>query len=142
MATFITKTIDGMVTSKVPDLYEKIKEEAAKHRRSKITVENWSEGKELSEGQRKFWKGILLPALSKDNGDSVLTWENKLKKEVMPEDFTTITEVIDGETFKYLPSITTLGMTKMNFLIVESVAYLRDECHLDWVLLPDELKKK
>ena len=90
-----------------------------------------------SDQQRKFWKGILLPALSKDTGDSIAWWEAELKTKVMPDDFKPIFVDIDGETFATIPSITTLSKKKMNQMVEGSVAYCRDECGLQWVTLPD-----
>ena len=133
---YYTKKIEDQVVligHKWQDLFT----EAAKHHRSRITVESYSEAKEWSEQQRKWWKGILLRKLSEDNGDSILCWENRLKKEVMPDDFPTIVEEIEGETYRSLPSITTLGIKKMNEMVEGSVAYLRDKGFL-WITLPDK----
>lgn len=47
---FITKTVDGLVSSKVTDLYEEIKKEAAKFHRARITIED-DEKLEISEKQ-------------------------------------------------------------------------------------------
>ncbi len=151
MPVFITNTIDG-VAAVEDKTWDDIQVEAAKHRRSKVTVESYSEDAEWSDQQRKWWKGILLPALAKHTGDSVEYWETRLKLAVMPDDFQPVTVVIGGELYKYIPSITTLGMTKMNYMVEESVAHLRDgedergkslygdEFH--WVTLPDkELRK-
>ncbi|HDY87680.1 MAG TPA: hypothetical protein ENH82_06115 [bacterium] len=96
--------------------------------------------------QIKWIKGVLLPALAADTGDSVAVWEARLKRNVMPEDFPP-TVVQDGPYVNVsLPSITTLGKKKMGQFIEGSVAHLRDEkIYGDkflWVCLPDkELRK-
>ena len=41
----------------------------------------------ISVQQRKWFKGVLLPALAKDSGDSVEYWETTLKLAVMPDEF-------------------------------------------------------
>ena len=144
--TFITRTIDGQAA--VEDgTWKDVTAEAATHRRSRVSVEDYSEAKEWSEQQCKWWKGVLLPALAEDTGDSIAYWENKLKLSVMPEDFQPITIIVDGSLFTYLPSITTLGIKKMNLMIEGSVAHLRDESiygdKFHWVTLPDkDLRKR
>ncbi len=144
--TFITEKIKDQAAVK-DGTWEDIQTEAASHRRSKVTVESYSEEAEWSDGQRKWWKGILLPALASDTGNSIAYWEAKLKLEVMPDDFQPIVTVLDGVTYTYLPSVTTLSMKKMNQLMEGSVDHLRDEKvygdHFDWVTLPDpELRSK
>lgn len=146
---FITNQIDGQAAVQ-DDTWESIKAAAAKNRRSKVTVEPYSEAADLSYKQIKFWKGYLLPALAKDTGDSIAYWENRLKIAVLPDVFEPITVVIDEETFHYLPSIAGISMKNMNLLMEGSVAHLRDEIegqslygnHFHWVTLPDELKRK
>ncbi len=123
---FITNTIDNK-SAVENNTWEDIQDAAAKHRRSKITVENYSEAKEWSEQQRKWWKGILLPALAADTGDSITYWEAVLKLAVMPDEFPPIKTSVDGRDIIHLPSITTLGMKKMNTMVKGSVAHLRDE---------------
>ncbi len=96
--------------------------------------------------QIKWLKGVLLPALSNDTGDSVAVWEARLKRNVMPDDFLP-TVVQDGtNVYITLPSITTLGKRKMGELIGGSVDHLRDENiygdKFHWVTLPcKELRK-
>ncbi len=145
MPVFITNTIDG-VAAVQDNTWEDVQVEAAKHHRSKVTVEDYSEAKEWSDQQRKWWKGILLSALADDTGDSETYWEAVLKLAVMPDEFPPITVVVDGKKVTYLPSITILGMTKMNQMVKGSVAHLRDETIYHgkflWVTEPrKELKK-
>ena len=126
--------------------WKAIQTEAAKHHRAKITVENYSEAKEWSEQQRKWWKGVLLPALAKDTGDSLASWETRLKLAVLPDDFQPEVACIDGIDYTYIPSIAGLSIKKMNLMVEGSVAHLRDENiygdHFHWVTLPDkELRK-
>ena len=91
--------------------------------------------------QIAWFKGILLPALAKDSGDSVEYWETKLKLAVLPDDFAPFYVPIGKQIFPVVPSITILSMKKMNILIEGSVA----KCHewgIMWVALPDkELRK-
>ena len=147
-----TKTIDG-VPAVQDGKWQDIIDEAGKHRRSKITVESYSELKEWSGQQRKWWKGILLPALAKSTGDSIEYWETKLKLAVLPDDFQPVTTEVDGVEYTYIPSIAGLSMTKMNIMVEGSVAHLRtgvDEKgvslygdYFQWVTKPaKELKKK
>jgi hypothetical protein len=145
MTTYITTTFEGHAA--VNDgKWQDILDEAAKHRRSKITVEDYSEAKEWSDQQRKWWKGILLPGLAEYTGDSIQYWESVLKLAVMPDEFQFITVKCDGTTFTYLPSITILGQKKMNEMAKGAVAHLRDESIYGdkflWVTEPrKELKK-
>ncbi len=126
MTTFITRTIEGHAA--VDDhTWQDILDEAASHHRSKIAVEDYSEAKEWSDQQRKWWKGVLLPALEMFTGDSQAYWEAVLKLAVMPDDFQFIKVTVDGTDFTYLPSITILGQKKMNHMVKGSVAHLRDE---------------
>jgi len=135
---FITQKIDDVAAGDWPG----IETEAAKYHRAKIEVTSYSEAAEWSEQQRKWWKGILLPALKKDTGDTIDYWETLLKLTVLPDDFTPITTIINGREYVHVPSVNELSMTKMNLLIERSVA----KCHdwgLMWVTLPDkELRKK
>jgi hypothetical protein len=97
--------------------------------------------KYISYQQIKWWKGVLLPALAKDSGDSVEYWETLLKTQVMPDEFTPFYVPIGKQIFPVIPSINKLSVKKMNQMIEGSVA----KCHelgLTWVTLPDsELRK-
>jgi hypothetical protein len=142
---FITNKIEGHAA--VEDgKWDDIEVAAAKHRRSRITVENWTEEREWSDRQRKWWKGVLLPSLAESTGDSLAYWENKLKLAVLPDDFKPIGVQVDVSYFFYLPSITTLGIKKMNIMVEGSVAHLRDEKIygdvFHWVTLPDRDLRK
>jgi hypothetical protein len=92
----------------------------------------------ISDQQRKWFKGILLPALAKDTGDSIAWWETTLKTQVMPDEFAPVYVAIGKQVFPVIPSITKLSVKKMNTMIEGAVAYLRDECGLMWVTLPDK----
>ena len=86
--------------------------------------------------QIAWWKGILLPALAKDSGDTVGYWETKLKLAVLPDDFVPFYIPLGKQIFPIIPSITILSKKKMNILIEGSV----DKCHeweILWVTLPD-----
>lgn len=96
----------------------------------------------ISLQQIRWWKGVLLPALSKETGDSVEYWETKLKLEVMPDEFVPFYISMGKQVFPVVPSITKLSIKKMNELIEGSVA----KCHeydMIWVTLPSsDLRKK
>lgn len=97
--------------------------------------------KYISYQQIKWWKGVLLPALAKDSGDSVEYWETLLKTSVMTDEFTPFYVPIGKQVFPVIPSINKLSVKKMNQMIEGAVA----KCHelgLTWVTLPDsELRK-
>ena len=97
--------------------------------------------KYISSQQVKWFKGVLLPALSKDTGDSIEYWETLLKTSVMPDEFMPFYVPIGRQVFPIIPSINTLSIKKMNQLIEGSVA----KCHelgLMWVTLPDSSLRK
>jgi hypothetical protein len=96
----------------------------------------------ISYQQIRWWKGILLPALSKDQGETVGWWETRLKLEVMPDEFAPVIIKIQGHNHEVIPSITKLSIKKMNQLIEGSVDKCR-EWGLEWVTLPaTELRKE
>jgi hypothetical protein len=91
--------------------------------------------------QIAWWKGILLPALAKDSGDSVGYWETKLKLAVLPDDFVPFYVPLGKQVFPIIPSITILSKKKMN-LLIEGAVEKCWEWGFEWVTLPDkELKK-
>ncbi len=94
-----------------------------------------------TDRQRRWWKGVLLPALAKDTGDTITHWETRLKLAVLPDDFQPESVTVRKQTMVFIPSITKLSKKKMNLLIEGSVA----QCHewgFLWVTLPDsELRK-
>ncbi len=102
--------------------------------------------KYLSARQIAWWKGIFLPALSKDNGESIACWENRLKFEVLPDDFRPVVTWFGREKFKQIPSVTTLSVTRMTLLMKGSVQHLREDPkygnHYQWVTLPDSALRK
>ena len=95
----------------------------------------------ITERQRNWWKGILLPALSADDGRTKSWWEGHLKLIVMPDQFRADALVIGGNTFHSIPSITKLSKNQMSDLIEGSV----EQAHAEgfaWVTLPDpELRR-
>ena len=137
MKTFIIHKENDALLADWPSIYK----EAGKHRRGKITVKSYGEDAEWTDQQRKYWKGVLLPALAADSGDTLDYWETKLKLAVLPDEFAPVTTVVNRRKYTYIPSVSTLSIKKMNILIEGSVA----KCHdwgFDWVTLPDkELRK-
>ena len=96
----------------------------------------------LSYQQIRWWKGVLLPALEKDTGDTVLEWENRFKREVMPDEFPVKVSKYAGKEYQYLPSITKLSVKKMTTLMKGAVDYChRPNVGLTWVILPDKVLK-
>jgi hypothetical protein len=95
----------------------------------------------ISEQQIKWWKGIFLPSLSNDNGEPVHVWENRLKLEIMPDEFEPVPVKVDGAEYVYIPSITKLSKKKMGVLMEGSVHHLRDNPkygdRYQWVTLPN-----
>jgi len=147
MKTFITKQIEDEGAKVASGDWDGIQKEAAKHRRSRVIVEDFSEAKELSERQLNWWKGVLLPALANHTGDSIAYWETKLKLAVLPDDFQPVTVRLHGKFYTYVPSITILGIAKMSIMVEGSVDHLRDEekygDEFKWVTLPDpELRRE
>lgn len=111
-----------------------------------MVTEIMTEAKALSVRQIRWWKGVLLPKLAEQTGDTVLCWENRLKTAVMPDDFQPTTHVINGVNHATIPSISSLSMKKTNLLIEGTVEHLHDPKiygdSFTWVCLPDsELRK-
>ena len=137
--------------------WQDVQKEAAKHKRSKITVEPYSEEKEITNRQINWWKGVLLPALSKDNGDSVSKWETRLKMAVLPDEFEPEIVEVNGYALNCVPSVKKLSCKKTIQLVEGSVDKLHDwgealrKNNPDeygnvnpyaWVQLPDSAKRK
>jgi hypothetical protein len=96
----------------------------------------------ISYQQIRWWKGILLTALSRDSGDSIAWWEATLKLAVMPDEFAPTYVAVGKQVLPIIPSISSLSIKKMGKLIEGSVSYCRDTLGLMWVTLPAaELKK-
>jgi len=128
---FEGETKEGQSLANWPAIYQ----EAAKHKRFGVVV--LSEAEYITHRQIAWWKGILLPALAKDSGDSAGYWETRLKLAVLPDDFDPYYVALGKQVFPIIPSITKLSKKKMNVLIEGSV----DKCHdwgFDWVTLPNE----
>ena len=53
--------------------------------------------------QQAWWKGILLPALSDDNGESMQCWETRLKLKVLPDDFQPVVHQVGVSVFSSIP---------------------------------------
>ncbi len=100
-------------------------------------VQILSSAEYISYQQIKYWKGVLLPALSKDTGDSIEWWETRLKLDVMPDEFQPFYVPMGKQVFPVVPSITKLSMKKMNQMIEGAVAKCHEYGFL-WVTLPDK----
>jgi hypothetical protein len=125
-----------MVNNQPVTIWKSIYDACARYPEFVIEVREYSQEKEISEQQRKWWKGVLLPALAKDNGETIHVWETRLKLVILPDDFVPQSTVISGREYFFVPSITTLSMKKFNTLIEGSVDWLRNN-GFDWVTLPD-----
>ena len=137
---FFGETIDGLLTL-FDSQWHEIKIACSKHRRYTIDVREYSEAKEISYQQIKWWKGVLLPALSKDSGNSVVWWEATLKLNVLPDDFKPEKVEVLGTVAHILPSVKTLSAKKTNKLIEGSLEYLHEQ-GFTWVTLPDSSLRK
>ena len=137
---FTTKRIEGEVAVQGATQAE-IMAEAGQYSRAAITVERADGLKCWTPQQRHWWKGILLPQLSKHTGDSVGYWEDLLKLKVMPDEFAPVITKTENGEFEHLPSITILNRNQMREKIEGAVAQMRDEtiyCYkFHWVILPD-----
>ena len=127
----VLSMIDGQPT------FDKSLPEFLKQCESGSVIQLLTPDEYLGLQQIRWWKGVLLPALSKDTGDSISQWETRLKLAVMPDDFNPEIYEIQGQLCARIPSITKLGKKKMNQMIEGSVSYCRDECGLQWATLPD-----
>lgn len=109
-------------------------------------IETLNAEKAITRQQIAWWKGILLPALAADTGDSKEYWENVLKLVVMPDEFKPIPLAVRGYYITIIASITKLNSKKMNELIEGSVKHLRDAKvygdQFQWVTLPDKSLRK
>lgn len=116
--------------------WDLIQAEANKHLKAKITVEEYNHAKEISLNMIRWWKGVLLPALSRDTGDSLAHWETRLKLAVMPEFFKPYAVVVNGMAVNCLPSIANMPMCRAIELVDGSVTYLHEQ-EFAWVQPPD-----
>lgn len=144
----VISVVDGQPTFEVKIgqiLYACYKALLSCRRGMVFTFECLTVAKLLSYRQIKWWKGVLLPALSKQTGDTVLYWENHLKTQVMPDDFQPTVYKVNGKDHAVLPSISSLSMKKMNLLVEGTVEHLHDPKiygnQFTWVTLPDETKR-
>ncbi len=141
MLIVTTKHFEGQLVTQ-DGTFADIHEEASKFKRAAIIVERADGLKCWTPQQRAWWKGILLPQLAENTGDSMGYWENELKLGVMPDEFHLMSSHIDGRNHRHVPSILILNRKQMREMIEGSVAYLRDEkrygTQFDWVTLPDE----
>ncbi len=90
-----------------------------------------------TDRQRAWWKGILLPELQKETGESISAWETRLKLAVLPDDFALEYVTVNNRPYATIPSITKLGKKKMTLLIEGAVSQLH-EWGFTWVTLPDD----
>jgi hypothetical protein len=119
------------------DIYEK----AGSFKHAKVEVSEWSKAKEISYQMIKWWKGVLLPALEKDTGDTQAKWECRLKLNVDPDYFKPYVVEVQGMAVTILPSIASMPMKRACQLIDGSVEWLQDN-GFTWVTGPDpELRK-
>lgn len=132
MPRFKGQLVDGKAAADWKAIYAA----CSKHERFIVEVRKYDEQAEITRNQRAWWKGVLLPALAKDTGDSVEWWETRLKLSVLPDELKPETVVLHNIPFSYVPSITKLSVKQMNQLIEGSVAKLHDWGFL-WVTLPD-----
>lgn len=119
------------------------------------SLERLTVAKTITRNQIAWWKGVLLPALSKHSGNTVDWWEAQLKIHVMPKEFNCRYVEVGKEVWRIVPSITDLTGVKMNKLIKGSVLHLHDKDmegqpvdkpiyngEYDWVTEPDSSKRR
>lgn len=139
MPDFITERIDNEAIGHWPEIMK----QAAMYRRARITVERYSEAKEISERQIRWWKGVLLPALAEASGDSIAYWESTLKLAVLPDVFKPeIIKTLNGDRIAYIPSVTILTSNKKITELIEGSVDKCREWGFDWVTLPDSALRK
>ena len=129
----------GVIIAPWPLIKRKLKDTLAKSKRCVIAV--FTEDEALSHRQIRWFKGILLPALSKETGDTKSYWETRLKMFVMPDEFEP--EIIEyhGKNIVCIPSITKLSTKKMTELMDGSVEILH-QWGFRWVTMPDSSLRK
>lgn len=132
MPRFKGQLVDGKAAADWKAVYAA----CAKYERFIVEVRRYDPQREITRRQTAWWKGILLPALVEDTGDSTESLETKLKLSVMPDEFKPQTVVVNNISFSYVPSITKLSVKQMNQLIEGAVAKLH-EWGFGWVTLPD-----
>lgn len=147
MTTYITTSeYEDELPQVVNGSWSDIQHEAAKYRTSVVTVEKYSRAKTISLQMIRWFKGVLLPALSEDTGDSIAKWETMLKLNVDPDYFKPFVVTVNGMAVTILPSIKDMPMIHACELVESSVAHLHDKKiygdRFLWVSLPDELKRK
>jgi len=146
MSLFIAKRVNEQAAIQEGRTWRDMHAEASRYEMALITVESLSTLKEWSDYQRKWLKGVLLPALAADTGESVGYWEDLLKLRVMPDVFAWKPTRLRSGIHKHLQSIKILSMTQMNEFILGSVAHLRDETiygdKFQWVQLPNPNLRK
>ena len=131
--------IDGQACTQWREVY------AEMEKKGKGYFEVFDEEKYISYRQIKWWKGVLLKELSEYNGESKDEWETRLKFNVMPDKFVPKGVIYNKTAYNLVPSIKTLSVKQMNYMIKESVLWLREGKngpHLDWVTEPDSSLRK
>lgn len=101
MKEFITHRVDDEAVGD----WSAIQEEAAKHRRSLISIEPYSEAKRISRKQRNWIKGVLVPYLMDRWGRSRLYVEDMLKMECGQDFFVVEKYMLEGEPRFHVSSI-------------------------------------
>lgn len=140
MRKFLTNRING---EPIPHgfKWQAIQTECCKYPTSIITVDAYSELREISLQMIRWFKGVLLPALATSTGDSVAYWETKIKLIVDPDYFKPFSIILDGIAFNCVPSIANMPMQRAINLVEGSVDHLRNapeyDGHFSWVTLPD-----
>lgn len=135
MRQFLTQRDEGEVCV-VNGSWPEIMAEAGQYEKSIVEVRKYERAKEISLQMIRWWKGVLLPALSKDTGDSLSHWETRLKLAVDPEYFKPFVVVVNGLAVTILPSIANMPMKKAIELVDGSVTYLHEQGFM-WVQPPD-----
>ena len=138
MKTFDCHLVDGKPAFNRPDFEGEI----SQYPYCRITVEAWSETKEKTYQQCRWWHGVLLAGLARQTGYTKDEWARELKKRIIPDEFKEVRDIETGEVFTKTPSVRDLSCKKMNQLIEGSVAYLQSIGFTQITLPNSDLRKE
>ncbi|KKN73494.1 hypothetical protein LCGC14_0400700 [marine sediment metagenome] len=119
MSEFLTETINGEACTN----WQEIQRAAAKYRRARIKVDEYSEELMESEKQRKWLNGVAIPFLMDKWGRSRM-WVKTQLKLCCGADFFTAKEVkIEGHTFWIISSENDLTLKRCRTWIENILDY-------------------
>ena len=131
---FLTQTLD-QVPEVINGSWQDVIDASAEFKNGIVKVEKYERAKEISLQMIRWWKGVLLPALSKETGNSISWWETMIKLNVNPDYFKPFVVTVNGMAVTVLPSIANMPLKQALALVEGSVEWLHDNGFL-WVTLP------